>query len=183
MSGKFLSLYESVFQKYQHGGLLVGDYVKFVDGFKSNKAYEVLSSTAKELIADMIKTGLNIRVVLTKSSKPTSSPGNTQDIGQKFSADIALDYGGGRLAGYITVPAVLLDVINDYPNLNKLADSQHRKDKVNIKPKDVEVDKSNLSRQTDQGNGKLKASETELPTKDTVLPNQNKVSYTKSYMP
>lgn len=182
MSSKFLNLFESVYQRYQHGGLEVGDYVKFIDKFKARHEYDKLSNSAKDIIDQMLKTGLNIRVVLTKPSKPTSSPGNTQDIGQSYSADIALDNGGGRFTSYLTVPAALLVTDNDYPNLNKIADSQRHKDKVNIKPEEVPIDKLNQSRLTDPGTGKLKSSSTELPTKNTSLPNQNKSPYTKSYI-
>lgn len=189
MNNKFLSLYESVFQKYQHGGVLVGDYVKFVDGYKSHEEYKELSSSAKELIDMILNSGLNLRVVNTKPYTPTFSPGNTQDIGQKYSADIALDHGGGRLTNYLTVPAILLQVDNDYPNLNKLAPSQHRKNKVQIKPTEVETDEEFKANLTDPGTGKLRVSTVSNPKTNTVLPSKSvnktpavKEPYTKNYM-
>lgn len=183
MNSKFLTVFEAVYQRYQHGGLEVGDYVKFIDKFKSHKEYKELSDAVKDSIDNMQKTGLKMRVVLTKSCKPGLSQGNNQNIGQYFSADIALDHSGGRLTDYLTVPAGLLEVINDYPNLNKLADSQRKKDKIDIKPVEVEVDQDHYTRRSDAGNGKIKPSQTELPTKNTVLKHQSKLTpYTKSYM-
>lgn len=190
MNNKFLSLYESVFQKYQRQGVLVGDYVKFIDKYKSHEDYKDLPENVKEMIKHMIVSGLNIRVVLTKPWKPAFTGGNTQLTGMYYVADIALDQGGGRLTDYTTVPVSLLVVDNDYPNLNKLAASQHRKDKVQIKPKEVEADEEFKPNLTDPGNGKLKISTVTNPKTNTVLSNQKpasptpavKDSYTKNYL-
>ncbi|NBP04264.1 MAG: hypothetical protein EBU90_30075 [Proteobacteria bacterium] len=188
MNNKFLNLYESVSQRYQKGGVLVGDYVKFIDGFKSHDDYKELPENVKEMIEDMLKSGLNIRVVNTKPFTPTLSPGNVQDIGQKFSADIAVDHGGGRLVGYLSVPTSLIIPDNAYPNLNPLANSQRRKDKVQIKPKEVEQSEEHPSNLSDPGTGKLRKSDISKANKNTTLKGAKgedpavKGSYTKNYL-
>lgn len=180
MASKFLTLFESVFKRTQQGGLLVGDYVKFVDGFKTKDSYKSLSDDMKNAIKDLIDCDLPIRVVLTKPHYPSTQPGNAQQTGTSFAADIAADYSGGRYGDPVTVHADLITPINDYPNLNPLGDKLRRKDKVVIKPEEVEEDEQNLSRRTDKGDGKLSTTELKLATKNTTLPSGK--LYTVNYM-
>ena len=182
MNGKFLHLYESVFNKYQRGGFLAGDYVKFVDKFKSHDEYHKLPENVKEIIDDMIKTGLNLRVNMVKPKDPAYSAGNAQLNGSEFVADVVIDHGGGRYIGFISVPTCLLKPDPAYPNLNKMAASQNDKDRTQIKPSKVKQDAKHPTNQSDAGKGKLKPTDVSLPDKNTTIANSNS-SYTRSYMP
>ena len=52
MSHKFLNLIESTIQKMTNGGILVGDRVSLVSGYKSKDSFKGLSDDVKKYIED-----------------------------------------------------------------------------------------------------------------------------------
>jgi hypothetical protein len=190
MEKKFEQLFESVYQRYQrNGGFLVGDYVKFGDGFKSKESYKDLNDDVKQYIDDMIKSGLGMRIVNVKSYKPNANPANPQSSGFDFVVDIALDQGGGRYSDYLSICPSLLVKDDVYPNLNPLSPEREIKHKVNIKPEDLESDEEAYVNNSDvKGNGKLGFGDRKLRNKNVVLPGKPATksmevnSYTKEYL-
>lgn len=190
MEKKFIKLFESVYQRYQReGGFLVGDYVKFKDNYKSADHYKTLNDDVKEKLDAMKDSGLNIRVVDTKSYMPAATPANPAGNGVQLTLTIALDQGGGRYSDYIICCPSLLVKDDAYPNLNALSPERELKHKVNIKPEDLESDEEASVNNSDlKGNGKLGFGDRKLNNKNVVLPSKPVTksmgvnSYTKEYL-
>lgn len=188
MGKKFNAVFESAMSRYQRGGFLVGDVVKFEDNFKSTESYKKLGTNVQELVDKMIDSGLNVRVVGSNSKYPSGIPGVQSNAPGSTSLDIALDLGGGRYVHYCTIPSELVQPLDIYPNLPPIPDAVKRKDKINIKPEELETD-DNPSNMSDRGNGKLTQTEIELPTSNTTIPSKSAdespdaLSYTHQYLP
>lgn len=166
---RFLPLLESYMRRYERGGFLVGDIFKFNDNFKTNDDYKQLGQNVKDLIDQMIDSGLHVRVVGIKDTSPQRYPGG--DGGSLLPVlDIALDTGGGRFSHYVSIPCQLGEPVSHSPNLPPIPDEYRRKDKVNIKPEELEQDEENLSNKTDKGNSELSQTERKLPTDNTQIP-------------
>ena len=97
---KFLTLFESYFSRYERGGFLVGDVFKFNDGFKSTEGYKKLGQNTKDMIDQMIESGLHVRVVGIKDTTSPRYPGNPQTSSTDVELTLALDNGGGRYTHY-----------------------------------------------------------------------------------
>jgi len=170
-NSKFEKLYESAMQRYQRGGFLVGDRVQFTSDFKTKEGYKALGDNVKEMIDKMIDSGLNIRITDIKNAEPSYFPANPQyTSGDKVVLDIALDSGGGRYTHLLTIPNELVERLDDEQNLPPVPDEQKRKDKVTIKPEEMEEDEQHITRNTDRGDGKLSKTELNTPKTDTSIP-------------
>ena len=184
---RFLPLLENYMRRYERGGFLVGDVFKFNDDFKSNDGYKQLGQNVKDQIEDLINSGLHVRVVGIKDTNPQRYTAN--DNGSLLPVlDVAVDTGGGRFSHYVSIPCELGQPVQYAPNLPPIPDAYRRKDRVNIKPAELEQDEENLSNKTDRGNGELTQTQLELPDKNTTLPSDPATpspavnSYTKGYM-
>lgn len=173
MAKKYLTLVENYMKRFERGGFLVGDIFKFNDGFKSSDSYKRLGQNTKQLIDDMLETGLHVRVVGINDTNGQRYPGNPQT---SSSADIelslALDNGGGRYSHYVTLCPTLGQPESHYPNLPPIPDAVIRKNNVNIKPKELEK-QDHISNKTDKGDGKLSDTNLSLPTANTTLPSKS----------
>ena len=96
MNNKFINLWESAIQRFTRGGFLVGDYINFIDDYKSHDSYSELPQELQDQLEDLIAGGLHIRVLNIKDTQPGRFPGNidTQN-GNSVVLDIAADHGGG----------------------------------------------------------------------------------------
>jgi len=187
MGKKYLTLVETYLSRYERGGFLVGDVFKFNDNFKSSETYKKLGSNSRDLIDQMIETGLHVRVVGIKDTTSPRYPGNPQTSSADVSLTLALDSGGGRYTHFVNVSPELGEPVSFYPNLPPIPDAVVRKNNTNIKPKEVEP-QDNLSNQSDKGDGKLSKTNLTLPDKNTALPSQPATpspavdSYTHDYL-
>lgn len=168
---KFISLFESAMNRYQRGGFLVGDVLKFNDNFKSQDEYKALGDNVKDFIDQMIESGLNIKVVGIKDDAPQRFPAGDNSSSLQVVLNIALDNTGGRFTHNCSIPCCLGQPgESPYPNLDPIPDEVRRKDKVNIKPEEVVEDEENLANKTDRGDGTLSQTELRLPTSNTKIP-------------
>ena len=135
---KFLTLFESYFSRYERGGFLVGDVFKFNDNFKTAESYKKLGQNTKDLIDQMIDTGLHVRVVGIKDSTSPRYPGNPQTSSNDVELTLAIDNGGGRYTHYINITPDLGTSETFYPNLPPIPDAAKRKNNTNITPKELE---------------------------------------------
>lgn len=187
MGKKYLTLVETYLSRFERGGFLVGDVFKFSDNFKSSEEYKKLGSNSRDLIDQMIESGLHVRVVGIKDSTSPRYPGNPQTSSADVSLTLALDTGGGRYTHYVNVSPDLGEPISFYPNLPPIPDAVIRKNNTNIKPKELEQS-DNLANKTDKGDGKLSNTNLTLPTKNTELPSSPatpspaQASYTHDYL-
>lgn len=135
---KFHTIFEAAMSRYQRAGFLVGDVVTFQKGFKSNEDYKRLTEPVKEHLADMIATGLNIRVTnITNAVPSTQNPDPAASTGEVF-LSIACDEGGGRFSHQVVVPSTFFDVTDLEGNLPPIPDVWKYKANVNIKPEELE---------------------------------------------
>lgn len=178
---KFIPLVESYMRRYKRGGFLVGDVFKFNDNFKSEEGYRDLGQNVKDLIDQMIESGLHIRVVGIKNEDPSRFPGSEANSQLEVFLDIALDTGGGRYTHYCAIPTSLGQPVHYAPNLLPIPDAMRHKSKVNIKPEEVVEDEESVQNKTDRGDGKLTQTELKLPTQNTTLPNASE-PYTANYL-
>ena len=187
MAKKYLTLVETYLRRFERGGFLVGDVFKFNSDFKSTEAYKKLGVNTKEMIEQMIGTGLHVRVVGIKDTTSPVFPGNPQTSSADVELSLALDTGGGRYTHYITLSPEFGQPETYYPNLPPIPDAMKRPNNVNIKPKDVEK-YDNTNNKTDRGDGKLSDTERTLPTGNTTLPSVQATpspalaSYTHQYL-
>ena len=139
------------------------------------------------MIDQMIETGLHVRVVGIRDKGSPRYPGNPQTSSNDVELSLALDNGGGRYTHYINLSPEMGQADITYPNLPPIPDAARRKDKVNIKPEELER-MDNISNKTDKGTGAYMDTERSLPNDNTVLPSvqatpsMEVTSYTHEYM-
>lgn len=187
MKRKYLDLLENTLTRYQRGGFLVGDYIKFADDYKSKPCFKDLTNQIKSAIADVVDLSkdMNLRVVLIKNDVPSRAPGNENNTNGNVVIDVGLDYGGGRFYNVLTVPADLLTRLDYGINYAPLPDAIKRPNQITLKPEPVEIDaKSEMHRQTrttDQ-NGKDEDSEVELKDENKKIPAASAKASTGAYL-
>lgn len=202
--GKFTELYESAIQRFTRGGLLVGDLVKFKDGFANDEFFKKQSANYVEKIKEFVKSGLNIRVSSIKTVRPSYQPGNVYNEGYEFLADVVLESAPGLYYDFVTVPVSVLEHFDTGINLAPVPDSLRYNDRSST---DVEeagaarkgaeslLDPYRQTRTTDLGDGKDSKSETQLNNQNVKIPSSPSVDaknpsiytpqkdYTKNYLP
>jgi hypothetical protein len=198
MDKRFVKLYEATLSRFNRGGFLTSDRVKFVDGALSNEFFKNQPESVKAAVKSLIDSGLNLRVKNVKSFAPAvMGAGNTDDSGFSFNIEVVPETAPGRfdVNKTVVVPSNLLAHHNDYPNLPPVPDQFKYNNRVNIKPEDVEIndDKTLLTPQTQThhsvvGN-KLEKGDRELTDKNIKIPavtatgQKDPASYTALYLP
>ena len=192
MSHKFLNLIESTIQKMTNGGVLVGDRVSLIDGYKSKEDFKSLPDSVKEYITSLFKDNdLNKKVINIKTEMPSRAPGNEDNRGASFFADVAVELANGLYdnKNAVTVPVSILQVHDDGINRSPVPDSQKYDNKVQIDPVEPEENEEQQQTMTQQGDS-LKKSNLSNPRQNTKIPSKPatpspavKESYTSQYMP
>lgn len=184
MKSKYLKLLENYQRRYQIGGYLMGDYIKFADNYKSSKCYKDMTPTMQQAIDSVAEMGkdMNLRVVAVKNEYPSRAPGNEFNTNGSVVLDIALDYGGGRFYNVITVPAEVVTRLDYGVNYAPLPAAIKRDNMVTLKPEpvvmDANTDTYKQTRMTDQG-GKLKAADDSLDNENEKIPASSAKEYVK----
>lgn len=195
MANKFLNLIESTIQRMTNGGILVGDRVVLADGYKSKESYKELSDTIKKYIEDIFSNDLNKKVINVKTKYPSRAPGDADNRGGEYVADVAVELATGLYDNQnaVSIPLDLLvhDTAGHDEDFGKapVPDSVKYDSKVQIDPKEVsEEDEVEITRVTQQGDS-LKPTELYLPKQNTKIPAGGTVSkpsqigtYTSQYM-
>lgn len=144
METKFDVLFENLLERYQQGGFLIGDRVRFKkDALRS----EFMKNKGQNFI-DIVKScmdpgfDLNLRISAIKSVYPTTTQnyrGGTESP-DKIYADVIVEYAPGLYRTPMTVPIELLELQDDGINTGPVPDSVKRKSKINIKPEAVKAE-------------------------------------------
>ena len=184
MPSKFLNLIESTTQRMTNGGILVGDRVELVSGYKSKDSFKALPETVQKYISDMFENSdLNKKVINIKTDMPSRAPGNADNRGTAFSADVAVELTVGLYDNQnaVTIPLDLLEVPADFHNSlefgrSKVPDSVRYDNKVQIEPKEIDGEELTPEngvnpRMTQQGDS-LKVADLYLPKKNTSIPSK-----------
>ena len=192
MSHKFLNLIESTIQRMTNGGVLVGDRVSLIDGYKSKEDFKSLPDSVKEYITSLFKDNdLNKKVINIKTEMPSRAPGNEDNRGASFFADVAVELANGLYdnKNAVTVPVSILQVHDDGINRSPVPDSQKYDNKVQIDPVEPEENEEQQQTMTQQGDT-LKKTNLSNPVKNTKIPSKSATpspavneSYTSQYMP
>ena len=192
MSHKFLNLIESTIQRMTNGGVLVGDRVSLIDGYKSKEDFKSLPDSVKEYITSLFKDNdLNKKVINIKTEMPSRAPGNEDNRGASFFADVAVELANGLYdnKNAVTVPVSIIQVHDDGINRSPVPDSQKYDNKVQIDPVEPEENEEQQQTMTQQGDS-LKKSNISNPRQNTKIPSSPatpspavKESYTSQYLP
>ena len=134
---KFAEIFESNFQRFQGGGILAGDVVKFVDNILKHKWMDMQSNDMKERIQGLLDSDLNIRVSTVQSKRPAVQGSVQQDQQvDDFFCDIFQELAPGLFANVLTVPIDVLEVVDTGNNLPPIPDSNRKEDPSHIDPEE-----------------------------------------------
>ena len=164
---KFDILLEKELERFQLGGIIVGDRVRFKDDALKHDYIKNRGNSYIEIIkACMHPTfDLNLRVGAVKSIYPTTTQnyvGGSEAPDGVF-LDIYIEYAPGLYRNPMTVPIEVIDMIDDGNNRGPVPDSLVRKNKVHG-PKEVDTEQNNNA----------KGFEVNLKNVNVVIPGGNK---------
>lgn len=197
MKKRFLKLYESWLTRYNHGGFLQGDIVKFKANALKHDFVKTQADDLVKNIEDLVKDGRTLRVTNVINKFPAvMGTGNPDDTGPDFTVEVGLDVGGGRIYKTAIVHAGMIDKIDTVPGLEEVPDKNKYDNKIKIKPVEVKDEAEEVpfysparTRTADLGNQKLAPTESKLKNVNTAIPSSPNVdakdpaSYTAKYMP
>jgi hypothetical protein len=197
MNKRFLKLYESWLTRYNHGGFLEGDIVKFKTDALKHEFIKTQAENLVENIKDLIKDGRTLRITNVINKFPAvMGAGNPDDSGPDFTVEVGLDEGGGRIYKHAIVHTGMLDKIDTTPGLEEVPDRNKYDNKIKIKPVEVKDEAEEVpfysparTRTADLGNNKLAPTESKLKNVNVKIPSSPAVgvkdpgSYTASYLP
>jgi len=198
MEKKFVKLYETTLSRYNRGGFLTSDRVKFIDNVLRNDFFKNQPDSVRDAVKGLIDSGLNLRVKNVKSYFPTAmGAGNTDYNGYSYTVEIVPEIAPGRfdVNKTVVVPASLLTHQNDGVNLPPVPDQFKYNNNVKIKPEEPEIaDTKNYltpKQQTHNSdvNGKMVPGDRELGDKNVKIPSspaegqKDPAAYTAMYLP
>ena len=154
MGKKFDSIYEAVVSRYNVGGYLPGDIVKFRPSYKNTPTYKAMHSNMQKELDELVNSGLNIKVVQVGSKTYNHSSALDHKTADNVVITVAGDHGGGRHYGSIAVSPEMIDIEDASNPTPKIPDQFYRKDDTNWKPEEWKSDQQNITRVSDKGNGK-----------------------------
>ena len=171
MGKKFDKIFEAVVSRYQVGGYLPGDIVKFRPNYKSTPTYKAMHSEMQRELDELASSGLNIKVVQVGSKTYNQSSANDHKTADSVVITIAGDHGGGRHFGSITVSPEMIDIVGAGDPTPPVASQFYRDDEkyLNGKAEEWKADQQNITRLTDKGNGKNTPTDLKLAGEGTRL--------------
>jgi len=156
---KFNTLLESNISRFQSGGFLTGDIVKFKSNVTTSDWAKKQPEVVMQKLKEFVECDENIRVSCIKPLRPAVS-GGAQQIGHMaddFYCDIVREKVPGFFMDFITVPAELLEYHDGGINLPEIPDSQKSKHETQIDPTTINHEDSgdpvNPHSQTGVGEG------------------------------
>lgn len=167
---KFDVLYENELERFQQGGIIVGDRVKFKKDALKLDYIAKRAQSYKDIIASCMEPtfDLTLRVGAVKSIYPTSSTnfqgGYTAPDGVFL--DIYIEYAPGLYRNPMTVPIEAIDVISDGVNRGPIPDSLRRKNNIHG-PEEIQTQSDDVKANVN------------LTTQNVKLPGANKWDDTK----
>lgn len=170
MGRKFDKILESVVQRYQVGGFLPGDIIKFRSDYKKSRSYHAMNSKMKQDVDELANSDLIIRVTQIGNDIPGESPRTQFTKAENAVITIAGDHGGGRTVGQVTVPAEMIDLAEqgDYFPRPPVPD-EFVKVSSDGRPEEYKMDGTNITNVSDDGSGKYRTSQLKMPTESRLL--------------
>lgn len=139
---KFDVLLEKELERFQMGGIIVGDRVRFKKDCLKHPYVSGRAESYQNIIRSCSEPGfdLNLRVGAVKSIYPTTTQnyrGGSEAPDGVF-LDIYIEYAPGLYRNPMTVPLEVVEVIDDGINRGPVPDSLRRKNKVHG-PEEIEA--------------------------------------------
>jgi hypothetical protein len=146
MKTKFNILLENLLGRYQQGGYLIGDRVRFKKDCLNLEFFKTKGTNFLDVVKSCMDPGfdLNLRIASLKSIYPTTTQnyrGGTESPDSIY-ADVIIEYAPGLYRNPMTVPIESLEYQDDGINRGPVPDSTVYKNKEQQKPKEVEADSS-----------------------------------------
>lgn len=176
MGKKFDDIYEAVISRYEVGGYLPGDVVKFRSNYKSSPTYKAMNSVMQSELDELAKSGLNIKVVQVGPRTYNHSISVNPKAASDVLITIAADVGGNRNYGRITVSPDMIDMEDANNPTPKVPDEMKRDDSKYTdggKPEKYQADKNHITRVTDKGTGKNTPTDLKLAGESTRRKNDS----------
>lgn len=134
MSSNFEQLFEAEMERFQQGGFLVGDRIRFK---KNALSHEYVSKRAASF-QDIIKACMDptfdkvLRIGAIKSIYPTTTQnyGNGTQSPDGIFFDIYIEYAPGLYRNPMTVPLDIIELMDDGINRGPIPDSSRRKNNI-----------------------------------------------------
>ena len=166
---KFDTLIEGVTNRFTAGGFLTGDLVKIKSDALNHEWAKRQGGNTLEKLKEFTVGDLNIRISSVKALRPAVGGGTQADQQvDDYYCDIVREHAQGLYFDVLTVPAELLEYIEQDINLAEVPDSLKRDNNDIQKPEEVKVEDSedpmNPVKQTGVEEGDKK-----LPTQDTKM--------------
>lgn len=169
MGRKFDKVFESVVSRFEVGGYLTGDVVKFRSNYKKSPTYLAMPTMMQQKVDEFATCGLNCRVTQVGDRLSGASAGNQHKTADNVILTIGLDQGGGRFIDKVVVSTDMVDLdMLDGFNLPPTPEEREIKTKTNIKPEPVEDDEDNITRVSDPGGPNDRKGKKNRPTQITI---------------
>lgn len=198
MNKRFVKVYESIITRYNHGGFLTSDVVKFIDNVLSDQFFKTVDDEYKQKVKEYVDCKDTLRIKNVKSTFPAvMGAGNPDYNGYSFSIEVTREIAPGKFSNdSVVVPQHLLIKVHNEPNLPEIPDKFKREDNIQIKPIEVKSEDEEVpffspgrTHTSDKGNKKDSPSDTHLLNKNVKIPSSpakgasNPASYTANYLP
>jgi len=174
MGIKFNTIYDSILESVNKrndvGGYLPGDVIEFRKDYKTNITYKSMPSTMRDQLDELIKSGLNIRVVQVGDRLSGVSAGNQFKKADDVVITVAGDQGGGRYYDTITVGADMIEPVLVNDPSPSIPDQFYRDDSKYMSGKAEKYvdDMKHITRLTDKGNRKNTPTDIKLGESKTI---------------
>ena len=184
-------IFESNFTRFQGGGFLTGDVIKLKQGWDTDDWSQKAPAQVIEGLKELSESDLLLRVSSVKAVRPAVNSSVDQALQvDDFHVDITQESAPGRFTGkFFTVPQHLIELNGPNDTLPEVPDSLKRKDKVNVKPVEVEEESGEDQGEVDNfvrpgyQTGTTDKVNKNLPKEDIKQPGATgAASYTAGYM-
>lgn len=156
--GKFIDLYEKVYQRYENTSAIPGDYITLRNNIKSSDWYKSLDQSQKVILDNISKMQSDDIPVMLQSIK--SNQYNTNVLGaSEYYAVIAVEEAPGYFTHKITVPMDLVEfkMTSDDNRASRTNKTYEYKPKINHTPEPAKDQEYMVGNNTkiDKGDYKL----------------------------
>ena len=163
-------LLEQELERFQQGGIIVGDRVRFRKNCLKHEFFKKRAQSFHDLVNSCMdaKFDLNLRVGAVKSIYPTTTQNyrGGSESPDFIYLDIYIEYAPGLYRNPMTVPIDVIEVIDDGMNRGPVPNSLRRKNRIH-KPEPIKAEQEDSDNQIN------------LTSIDTKLPGANQWDDTK----
>jgi len=176
LKSKFDKLFEDTIYRFQSGGVMNGDIVKFRKDALNNEKIKGMMENYQAQIRNAMETDLNLRVSAVKSVRPATTQ-NYSGVGTDAPADhyvdIVVEYAPGLWRDPITVPIEVLERVDTGINMAPVPDSLKKDDPTTNSSEVVtnDADRSNPRQNTTIPAPKPKDGRSQLQSLEKVYEN------------